>query len=64
MFFSSILYSYFFVTQSEMDNISSIAVYFGYSFMAAFVLFLMCGAMGFTATYVFVRTIFAAIKVD
>tara|TARA_B100000795_G_scaffold191122_1_gene145651 strand:- start:257 stop:400 length:144 start_codon:yes stop_codon:yes gene_type:complete len=47
-----------------MDNISSIAVYFGYSFMAAFVLFLMCGAMGFTATYVFVRTIFAAIKVD
>merc|ERR1712166_625859 len=59
------LYScYFFVTQSEMDNISSIAVYFGYSFMAAFVLFLMCGAMGCTATYVFVRTIFAAIKVD
>lgn len=59
------LYScYFFVTQSEMDNIASLAVYFGYSFLSAIVLFVMCGAMGFTATYVFVRTVFAAIKVD
>ena len=59
------LYScYFFATQSEMDNISSMVVYFGYSFMSALVLFIMCGAMGFTATYIFVRTIFGAIKVD
>lgn len=49
---------------SEMDNVASMAVYFGYSFLSAVVLFIMCGAVGFTATYIFVRTIFAAIKVD
>ena len=43
---------------------SSVVVYFGYSAMAGIVMFLMCGAMGFTATYIFVRTIFGAIKVD
>jgi len=63
--FYTFLYAcYFFVTQSEMDNISSVVVYFGYSAMAGIVMFLMCGAMGFTATYIFVRTIFGAIKVD
>jgi transmembrane 9 superfamily member 2/4 len=59
------LYScYFFATQSEMDSLASLAVYFGYSLMSALVLFITCGAMGFTATYIFVRTIFGAIKVD
>lgn len=63
--FYTFLYAcYFFITQSEMDNISSVVVYFGYSAMAGIVMFLMCGAMGFTATYIFVRTIFGAIKVD
>merc|ERR1711865_745702 len=33
-------------------------LFFGYSAMAGIVMFLMCGAMGFTATYIFVRTIF------
>ena len=48
----------------KTPEISSVVVYFGYSAMAGIVMFLMCGAMGFTATYIFVRTIFGAIKVD
>jgi transmembrane 9 superfamily member 2/4 len=55
---------YFFVTQSEMDNVSSIVVYFGYSFLSSITLGLTCGSIGFTATYIFIRTIFGAIKVD
>jgi hypothetical protein len=53
-----------FFQQKKTPEISSVVVYFGYSAMAGIVMFLMCGAMGFTATYIFVRTIFGAIKVD
>ena len=53
-----------FFSKKKTPEISSVVVYFGYSAMAGIVMFLMCGAMGFTATYIFVRTIFGAIKVD
>ena len=52
------------LSKKKTPEISSVVVYFGYSAMAGIVMFLMCGAMGFTATYIFVRTIFGAIKVD
>jgi transmembrane 9 superfamily protein 2/4 len=48
----------------EMARAVAGIVYCGYMFIASFAIFLVCGSLSFLTTLVFVRTIYAAIKID
>ncbi|KAI8820980.1 uncharacterized protein EV422DRAFT_48270 [Fimicolochytrium jonesii] len=61
VFMYSIVY-YF--RKLELDNFSSKILYFGWSLVLSSLFFILTGAVGFFATLVFVRKIFAGIKVD
>jgi transmembrane 9 superfamily protein 2/4 len=61
MFAYSIFY---FVTQLEITNFNSVLLYFGYMWIVCVTLFLMTGTVGFLSCFVFIRRIYASIKVD
>jgi len=59
------LYSIFYYhTQLNISKTLSMFLYFGYNLIMAIVLFILTGTIGYQATLVFVRKIFASIKVD
>ena len=59
------LYStHFFFTKLEITDLASGILYFGYSLIMAFVTALITAAIGFFATFAFVRKIYASIKID
>ena len=59
------LYSaYFFVFKSEMSGLLQATVFFGNMLLISFALFLMMGTVGFVASWVFVKRIYATIKVN
>eukprot|EP00298_Acanthocystis_sp_HF-20_P011263 c19304_g1_i1.p1 GENE.c19304_g1_i1~~c19304_g1_i1.p1 ORF type:complete len:656 (-),score=188.42 c19304_g1_i1:25-1992(-) len=61
MFFYSCFYFYY---KLEFARFSSIIIFFGYTTVASFLFFLLTGTVGFIATFVFVQTIYSAIKVE
>ena len=61
LFAYSIMY---FFTQLDMVGFVPCLVYFGYMMIAALLFVLMTGTVGFFSSWWFVRTIFAAVKVD
>jgi len=61
VFLYSILYFY---TRLQMTKFVSIALYFGYMFIASYAFCLLTGSVGFLATFYFVRGIYGSIKVD
>lgn len=60
------LYSayYFHTAMQEVTQLTSIILYFGYVAMMSFSFSLLCGAVGFIASFIFVNVIYSAVKVD
>merc|ERR1719245_2683181 len=61
LFAYSILYFY---TKLDIVPFVSSLLYFGYMFLACLAFFLVCGTVGFWATYQFVHKIYDAIKIE
>lgn len=60
-----LLYSvFYFFLKLHISGFTSILLYFSYSLLMAFALFLLCGTIGFCATFIFLRRIYAAVKID
>lgn len=51
-------------TELHLKGTTAVAIYYGYTAATAAALCLMTGALGFLSSYWFVRTIYAAVKVD
>ncbi|CAF0765591.1 unnamed protein product [Rotaria sordida] len=59
------LYSiYYFISKLEISDGTSTFLYFGYTLMLTFILFLFTGTIGFLACFWFIRKIYSVIKVD
>jgi transmembrane 9 superfamily protein 2/4 len=60
-----LLYSWlYFSTRLQIEKTVSVILYFGYMIIMSTVFGLLTGAIGFIATFGFVRTIYSSIKVD
>eukprot|EP01057_Protomagalhaensia_wolfi_P003627 Protomagalhaensia_wolfi_Nauph_80__3626@NODE_3662_length_742_cov_4_954481_g2883_i0_p1_GENE_NODE_3662_length_742_cov_4_954481_g2883_i0NODE_3662_length_742_cov_4_954481_g2883_i0_p1_ORF_typecomplete_len197_score26_84EMP70/PF02990_16/7_8e64PIRT/PF15099_6/0_12Tetraspanin/PF00335_20/0_012Tetraspanin/PF00335_20/1_4e03_NODE_3662_length_742_cov_4_954481_g2883_i071592 len=66
--FSAVYYFLFcilyFFDSLEITSFTSTLLYFSYTALAAYTLFLLTGAVGFISTFWFVRAIYGAVKVD
>lgn len=51
-------------TELHLKGTTAVAIYYSYTAATAAALCLMTGALGFLSSYWFVRTIYAAVKVD
>jgi transmembrane 9 superfamily protein 2/4 len=60
------LYSifYFFTSSFKMKKFVSVLMFFGYMGIISYIFFIMTGALGFIACFIFVRKIYSSIKVD
>jgi len=55
---------YYFFSKLEIVNFISGLLYFGYSLLMVITFWLITGTIGFYATYKFITTIYAAVKID
>jgi len=55
---------YYFMTQLQIDQFVSTLLFFGYMSLVCFAFFVLTGTIGFLATLLFVRKIYATIKID
>ena len=55
---------YYFFTQMEVIYFTSGLLYFGYTFLMAFAVFLLCGTVGYCSSFWFVMKIYSSVKVD
>lgn len=61
VFFYSIFY---YSTELEITEFIPTLLYFGYSFLISFTLWIITGTIGFFSSYFFVSKIYAAVKID
>ncbi|CAE8618964.1 unnamed protein product [Polarella glacialis] len=61
IFLYSVMY-YF--TRMQIGHYVGALLYFGYMFVISYTFALLSGAIGFSATFLFVRTIYGSIKID
>lgn len=61
VFFYSIFY---FITELEITEFVPSLLYFGYSFLISFTIWIITGTIGFFSSYFFVSKIYAAVKID
>jgi len=54
----------YFYNRLHITKFVSVALYFGYMFIASYAFCLLTGSVGFLSTFFFVRAIYASIKVD
>ena len=62
--YASVYIFLFNYTRAGADSVSSLAFYWGYSALILLVLWLISGTMGLYSSYLFVRKIYSAIKID
>lgn len=55
---------YYFHSRLSLSHTTGSLVYFGYSFIMSYACFILTGAVGFMASFFFLRKIYASIKVD
>jgi len=55
---------YYFYTNMHVVKFLSAAIYFGYMLLASLGMFMLCGFVGMTATYFFMRRIYFSVKID
>jgi transmembrane 9 superfamily protein 3 len=59
------LYStYFYLFKTNMEGTFQLVYYFGYTGILCVFIFLLCGTIGYTAAYYFVRAIYSRVKHD
>ncbi|XP_024396557.1 transmembrane 9 superfamily member 7 [Physcomitrium patens] len=56
--------AFYFFTKLDITKVVSGILYFGYMLIISYSFFVLTGTMGFYACYWFVRTIYAAVKID
>jgi len=61
VFLYSVLYFY---TRLNIEKLVSTLLYFGYMFMLSIIFFLLTGAVGASAGFLFVKAIYGSIKID
>ncbi|RNA20881.1 Transmembrane 9 superfamily member 4 [Brachionus plicatilis] len=61
VFFYSIFY---YVTELDITEFVPSLLYFGYSFLISFTIWIITGTIGFFSSYFFVSKIYAAVKID
>mmetsp|Transcript_93763 Transcript_93763/g.268741 ORF Transcript_93763/g.268741 Transcript_93763/m.268741 type:complete len:106 (+) Transcript_93763:3-320(+) len=61
VFCYSILYYY---TRMQIGHYVGALLYFGYMFVMSYTFALLTGAIGFSATFFFIRAIYGSIKID
>ncbi len=54
----------FWATRLELPGLANKVLYVGYLFLLSLVDFLLFGSIGFIASYIYVRRIYAAIRID
>ena len=54
----------YFYTQLTIGKLAPTMMYFGYMFIVSVLFFVVTGTVGFYATFWFIRTIYAAVKID
>merc|ERR1719362_690101 len=60
-----LLYStFYFFTKLDMSKTVPTVMYFGYMFMCSYSFFILTGTIGFVACFLFVRAIYASVKID
>lgn len=52
------------ISKLSLGSFTSYALYLGYSFLMAFLLFVLTGSIGFIASFFFTRRIYGSIKID
>ncbi|PIK37278.1 putative transmembrane 9 superfamily member 4-like [Apostichopus japonicus] len=63
--FYVLLYSiFYFMTKLEITQFVPALLYYGYTLMMVFTFWLLTGTIGFCAAYVFIVTIYGAVKID
>ncbi|PHJ22082.1 emp nonaspanin domain family protein [Cystoisospora suis] len=63
--FYVLLYAvYYYHSRLKLTHATGTLIYFGYSFIMAYACFILTGAIGFTASFFFLRKIYGSIKVD
>eukprot|EP00920_Eleutheroschizon_duboscqi_P031725 GHVT01076419.1.p1 GENE.GHVT01076419.1~~GHVT01076419.1.p1 ORF type:complete len:618 (-),score=43.81 GHVT01076419.1:1966-3819(-) len=55
---------YYYYSRLHVTHISASIIYFGYSFIFAYACFIICGTAGFVSCFIFLRKIYASIKID
>eukprot|EP00051_Salpingoeca_urceolata_P004593 m.66175 g.66175 ORF g.66175 m.66175 type:complete len:632 (-) comp13723_c0_seq1:123-2018(-) len=60
-FLYSVLY---FTTSLSNDELTATLLYFGYTALMCFALFIMTGTIGFVSSFIFVSKIYGAVKID
>eukprot|EP01023_Acetabularia_acetabulum_P016371 TRINITY_DN1808_c0_g1_i2.p1 TRINITY_DN1808_c0_g1~~TRINITY_DN1808_c0_g1_i2.p1 ORF type:complete len:682 (-),score=91.71 TRINITY_DN1808_c0_g1_i2:217-2226(-) len=63
-FYLFIYSAFYFYTKLEIAKTIPMLMYFGYMFVISYGFFCLTGTIGFYACYAFVRTIYAAVKID
>ncbi|OBA19053.1 endosomal P24A protein precursor [Metschnikowia bicuspidata var. bicuspidata NRRL YB-4993] len=58
------VHSLFFIGDEAFANFTSLVLFVGYSGVISFLVFLVCGAVGFLSNLFFVRKIYSQIKID
>ncbi|RCK59043.1 Transmembrane 9 superfamily member 1 [Candida viswanathii] len=58
------IHSFFLTSGEKFGGFSSMVLYTGYSAIISLLVFLCCGAVGFISSLIFVRLIYAQIKID
>ncbi|CAM4775184.1 unnamed protein product [Rotaria magnacalcarata] len=55
---------FYFFTKLDITEVIPIMLYFGYTFLICFTFWTLTGTIGFIASYIFVRKIYAAVKIE
>ena len=55
---------FYFYTKLDITKVVPMVMYFSYMLVISYAFFCLTGTIGFYATYVFVRRIFASVKID
>lgn len=58
------IHSVFFLSDEALDGFTSMVLFVGYSGVISFLVFLVCGSVGFLTNLLFVRKIYSQIKID
>lgn len=58
------IHSVFFLGDEALDGFASLVLFVGYSGVISFLVFLVCGSIGFLTNLLFVRKIYSQIKID
>lgn len=62
--FYVLLHALFFLRNEALSGLTSVILFAGYSMIISSLVFLVCGSLGFLSSLVFVRAIYAQIKID